>query len=285
METQNLQNESVENKSTPAQDAEAPQQQQTPSEPKRYKLKLGEQEEEIPEAELAELVKAGRDATLTLKEAQELKHILQQLKENPRKTLGDPKLGVDLYKLAEETLLEKIQQEMLTPEQRKIQDYERKFKEIEEKEKGEKEQKEKVLLAEAEAHWMQEYDKLFQHALTSSGLPKTPRTIKRMAEVAAVKLEKGEEIDAKTLASIIKEDALSEIKDLLTSADENTLLQILGDEIGNKIRTAELKKLKSLASARNVPAIRNSDPARQKQPKINTAEWRERLERIKSGLE
>ncbi len=108
-------------------------------------IKLGDQEEEIQEHELAELVKAGRNANLTQKEAQELKLVLQQLKDNPRKTLADPKLGIDLYKLAEETLLEKIQHDMLTPEQKKLKEYEQRLKEIEEREKAEKEQKEKTI--------------------------------------------------------------------------------------------------------------------------------------------
>ena len=111
--------------------------------------KLGEQEEEIAKSELAELVKAGRNANLTHKEAQELRQLLGQLKANPKKALADPKLGVDLYKLAEETLLEMIQQDILTPEQKKLKEYEKRFKEIEEKEKAEKEQKDKELLAQA----------------------------------------------------------------------------------------------------------------------------------------
>ena len=255
------------------------------AEPKKYRLKLGEQEEEIAETELAELVKAGRNANLTHKEAQELKSLLQQVKENPRKALADPKLGVDLYKLAEETLLEKIQQDMLTPEQRKINDYERRFKEIEEREKAEKEQKDKTLLAQAENHWMQQYDKMFHEALTSSGLPKTPRTIKRMAEVAAVKLEHGEEIDAKSLAAFVRGDALSELKDLLGASEEDAILQLLGDEIGNKIRKADLKRLKNKPVAGQVTVTRNSRSDRQSQSKMSAIEWRERMERIKRGLE
>jgi hypothetical protein len=258
---------------------------QTP-EIKKYKLKLGEQEEEIPEAELAELVKAGRNANLTQKEAQELKSLLQQLKENPRKMLADPKLGVDLYKLAEETLLEKIQQDMLTPEQKKLQEYEKRFKEIEEKEKSEKEKKEQETLAQAESYWADQYDKMFDEALTSSGLRKTPKTIKRMAEIAALKLERHQEFDAKLLAEAVREDYLAELKDLLGSSDEDALLTLLEDDISNKIRKADLKRLKSTPSAGSVTLVPRSKSVPKPEAKSMTAqEWRERMERIKRGLE
>ena len=254
-------------------------------EPKKYKLKLGDQEEEIAEQELTELVKAGRNAHLTRKEADDIKQLLQQLKDNPRKALTDPKLGIDLYKLAEETLLEKIQQDMMTPEQKKIQEYEKRFKEIEEREKTEQSKKDNETLTQAESHWTGEYDKMFYEALTSSGLPKTSRTIKRMAEVAAIQLEQGRDIDAKSIASVVKEDYLVELKDLLGSSDEDALLQLLGDEIGNKLRKADLKRLKGKSTIGQVTGSHSNQSIQSKAGKISALEWREKMERIKRGFE
>jgi len=254
---------------------------------RKLRLKVDQQEEEIPEAELIELVRAGRNATQINKEALELKSLIENLKVNPRKALSDPRYGIDLYKLAEETLLEKIQQDMLTPEQKKIHDYEKRFKEIEEKENLEKERKEQQKLTEAESHWMNHYDKMFHEALTTSGLPKTPRTIKRMAEVAAVSVEKGNEIDAKVLASILRDDYMAELKDLLSAADEDSILSLVGDEIGNKIRKADLKRLKAQPTLGSVSVSRNSTrpSAIRTEKKISSDEWRAQIERIKQGLE
>jgi len=267
-------------------DSETTQQEQQPQEAKKYRLKIDEREEDLSESELTELVKAGRSANHTNKEALELRSLLEHLKLNPKKALTDPKFGIDLYKLAEETLLERIQEDMLSPEQKKLKDYERRFKEIEEKEKSEKEKKEQEQLAQAESHWMNHYDKMFHEALSSAGLPKTQRTIKRMAEVAAFSLEKGQDIDAKGLASILRDDYISELKELLSSSDEDSVLQLLGEEIGNKIRKADLKRLKSTQSMSSVSVSRNgSKTTPSPSKKISSDEWREHLERIKQGLE
>jgi len=128
---------------------------------------------------------------------------------------------------------------------------------------------------------------MFHEALTTSGLPKTPRTIKRMAEVAAVSVEKGNEIDAKVLASILRDDYMAELKDLLSAADEDSILSLVGDEIGNKIRKADLKRLKAQPTLGSVSVSRNSTrpSAIRTEKKISSDEWRAQIERIKQGLE
>ena len=254
-------------------------------EPKKFKFKLNDKDEEFVEQELVELIQSGRNASLSLKQADEVKkqaqQILQLLKENPRKVLSDPSLGVDLYKLAEETLLEKIEQDMLTPEQKKIQEYEKRFKNLEEKEKAEQAKKDQEALAQAESHWVQEYNKLFQEALSVSQLPQTPRTIKRMAELASAHLEQGQPIDAKTLASTLREEYLVEVKELLSASETESLLEILGDEIGNKIIKADLKRLKGIPHSVMSSSAQCSSPP----PKMTLSQWRDRMERIKRGQE
>lgn len=287
MEEQTLEQKNLpENDSkTPLFDANNDQKTQV-SEPKRYKFKLGEQEEEFLEDDLTELIKAGRDAALTKKEAHELKQVLDLLKANPRQFLSDPKHGVDLYKLAEEAILERVEQEKLTPEQRKLQEYEQKFKEIEEREKADKEKKEQDELTAAETKWVEHYDKTFFDALQVSGLPKTPRTIKRMAELTMSRLDQGQETDSKTLAEIVREDFLADIKELLGSSDEDALLQLLGEDIEGKVRKAGLKRLKTpLFDAKSTQKSPISRSKPEQPQKLNADEWRERMERIKRGLE
>ena len=98
---------------------------------KKWKLKAGKQEREVTsEAELVRLAQLGiganekfEQAAKTRKQAEEVLEIIQK---NPAEALT--KLGFDVRKLAEEYLAEKIQEEMLTPEQKKVKEMEQQLK-------------------------------------------------------------------------------------------------------------------------------------------------------------
>jgi len=90
------------------------------------KMKVDGQEMELPESEIIALAQQGKSANKRFQEAaaakREAEQVVNFLKSNPKEAFK--KLGIDVRKFSEDTLLEFIQQEQMSPEQRKAHENE-----------------------------------------------------------------------------------------------------------------------------------------------------------------
>lgn len=221
---------------------------------KKFKLKVDGQEieEEIDLADdetIKRHLQMSKAAQKRMSEAAQTKRQAEQfinaLRTNPLKILNDPNLGLDFKKIAEDYIYEQAMNDMLTPEQKQLKEYERRLKEHEDQQRTAKEQQEAQQLEELQQRYAEDYDKKITEALSTSGLPKTPKTVKRMAELMYKNLEFGFELEPKQLVEIVRQDYLTDIKELLMATDGDSLLKMLGDETANKLRKADLARLKS----------------------------------------
>ncbi|CAB4199938.1 hypothetical protein UFOVP1351_16 [uncultured Caudovirales phage] len=172
----------------------------------------------------------------------------------------------------EEYFAAQLEEEMLTPEQKKVRDAEQIIREREEEKRRAKEQEEAAEKEHWQKHYAQEYDKKITEALSSSGLPKTPKTVHRMASLMSKNLEMGLDLEPKHLVDIVREEYLTEIKELFGASDGDTLLKMLGDDVANKIRKSDLARLKGAGIPQKKVA---SQPAEQPKPqrRMTTEEW------------
>lgn len=227
----------------------------TPAEVRKMKLKIDNADVEMSESEVIALAQKGRGADRKFQEAAQLRKEAEQtaafLKANPREALA--KLGIDVRKFSEETLMEILTQEQMSPEQRKAQDMEKKLRGYEKAEKDAKDTRDREEAAALEGHHMKTFDDMFVKALGESGLPKTQYTVKRMAELQLVNIRKGLNLDATQLAKLVREDYMSEQKALYGAADGDALLELLGPEIVKKLSKAQIKKLKTAAPQYSKP--------------------------------
>lgn len=263
----------------------APNETKVIPEVKKYKVKVDGKDAEVTEDELirgyAHMTAANKkfqEAAMTRKQAEEF---IGMLKTNPLKVLKDPRLGHDARKLAEEFLVEEMQKELMTPEQKELYEAKEKLRANEEKEKSETKQKEEAQLAELTAKYTEEYSKDIVSALKTSGLPQTEHTVKRMAYYMHQALLKGYELKAADVVSLVREDFKTESKSLLDQLDGATLLEFLGDNAAKKLADFNLAKLKSVGN--KVPptgqGIKDGDDS-PKAKKMTKAEWRKKLEAI-----
>jgi hypothetical protein len=154
------------------------------------------------------------------------------------KVLGSKKFR----EIAEQYILQQIEQESLTPEERAQAEKERKLSEYERKEKETAEKAEQEKNAQLEKHWAEQYEKTIISALQSSDLPKTPYTVKRMAELMQKNLDHGLDLEPQYIAQLVKEDFIAEQKALIGSASAEQLIAMFGDDVANKIRKYDLSK-------------------------------------------
>lgn len=219
----------------------------TPAEIKRMKLKLEGQDVEMPESEVIALAQRGKVSDKRFQEAAAMKKqaedVLKFAKENPTEFFK--KTGMNARQWAEEYLVGELKKEQMSPEQRKAAENEAKLKEYEDQKKSEADRKLQDDKRRLEQEHMQNYDKLFVEALTKSGLPKTPYTIKRMAELQLTNIRKKLELSADQLAKVVREDYQAEQKALFGAVDGDALLEMFGADIVKKLSKAQIAKLKA----------------------------------------
>lgn len=213
------------------------------------KLKIKGREIDVDETKYHEYAQKGAAATETWQEAAKMKKdadaFMQRLKENPKAVLADKNLGIDFRKVAEEYLWEQLQDEQMSPQEKAQRDKERRLEILEaEKAKRDEHESEQQRMAEHQ-HYIQEFDQKISKALATSGLPKTSGTVRRVAEYMKLDIDAGIDRDPIEYIDAVRADYMADIQELLSSMEGDALLKMLGDESAKKMRTADLKRLKS----------------------------------------
>lgn len=197
----------------------------------------------------------------------EVVSFLQELKTNPRKALANPMIGIDIKQLAAEILEEEIANSQKSPEQLKIEEYERKLKEIEEQRTREKEEQERRSYEATLERAYEKYDNMLASALDSNpDLPTTPYIVDKMTKYMSIAVEEGYEPDMEAIANIVREEVNNDVKHLLTVLPPEKVEAILGQEVLGKLRKNRL------ANAKKPPvpvksAVKDVAPTKKEEPK------------------
>lgn len=283
-ETQENENEQVQN-NEPAKDAKP---ESVQSMVKRLKLKVdGEEFEEdydlANEEQLRKDLQLARAAKKRMSEAQGLKkeayQIIEQYKNDP---IGLMKaLGPKGYDIAEQLLLEKLQGEMMTPEQRQMAELQQKLARYEQQEKEQKEKAEQEEMQALEMKQAEHYQKVIIDALDKTGLPKDPALAKRAAFLLKKNLELGLDLDAADLAQEIKQEVIGTLKAVAGSSEAQQLLDLLGPDIAKKIRKHDLEQLKSkkMQGVKHTSQSAMPSFAKPKRGYQTQEEWQEELKK------
>lgn len=223
-----------------------------------FELDLGNDEE------VKKHLQKARSSDKKFQEAAEVRKaamdFIQQLKTNPKRVLSDPSIGLDVRKFAEEILQEEIKEMEKSPEQR---EKDRLMKELEEL-KAKDAQREEALKAAEFARLQSEAERTLETdisaALDIGGMPKTPRTVKAMAEYMMVALQNGIDLSARDIAPLVKNTTLSEFKEVVSSLTDDQLEDFLGKEVIGRLRKKNIAKSKAVPSANAVKSVGVSTP-------------------------
>lgn len=221
---------------------------------KKLKLKVDGQELEeefdpSDDAYLTKQLQLAKVAQKRMSEFSSLEKDVQQffkaLKENPRAVLTDPQIGLDLKQLAAQIIEEEIENAKKSPEQLEKEKLERELKAMKderEKEKKENEEKELRRLEEREA---ERYDVLFTQALEKGGLPKTPYTVKKMAEYLSLGIGEGLDVAPDDVIPLIREEMQADLKEMFKSMPDELVEQLVGTETISRIRKKKVAAAKA----------------------------------------
>ena len=187
--------------------------------------------------------KRFQEAAVTKRQSEQF---IKMLQEDPIKVLTHEQFGgsAKFRQIAEQYLAGQLEEQMLSPEEKRMRDNNARLKQYEEQEKQAKEQKEAEQMSKAEEFYAKDFESKIMKGLSSQGIPKTSRTVKRMAELMSKNLEHNLELEPEHLAEIVKADYLQEMKEMFGASEGDILLKLLGDDIANKIRKSDLARLR-----------------------------------------
>lgn len=219
----------------------------TPTEIRKMKLQLDGKEVELPESEVIAGYQAGKISTQRFQEAakmrQEAEQVLKYAEANPEEFFK--RTGKNARQWAEEFLLKELQNEAMSPEQKLMRQYEEENKRFKEEKKNREEIAQKEVASRMEREHMLRYDQMFTDALKKVGIPKTTKTVKRMAELQLINVKNKYELSSDQIAKLVREDYEAENKDITGSMDGDQLLEFLGADAVKKLSKAQIAKLKA----------------------------------------
>lgn len=216
--------------------------------PKKYKVKIDGQDLEVAEDELLQGYQTNKAAQQRFNEAARMRKQAEEFvriaKTDPKRLLSHPDIGIDMLAFARDILAEQMEEEMLSPQEKELRNREKRLEEFERQQRS---QEEALRASEVEKYTKQyeeEYSNGIVEALQISGLPKSPKTVAAIAKKMKEAMEAGFDVKPVDVVRFVKRDYIEEIKSLFGSADADTILSMIGDDISTKVVKGHLNKAK-----------------------------------------
>lgn len=210
----------------------------------------------------------------------EVKGLMQMVRDNPAEVLQ--KLGVNFRDVAEQYLKQTIEQEMMTPEQRQQSEMQRELEKYRQKDQQDKQSAEEQKHTAEIAKWKQHYDKTVSEALTSADLPKTELTVMLMGRQLRNAINNGDKNpNPADYIDSVRDAYFSEVQKYWGGLPADKLLKLAGEETANKIRQADLARVRGTPSAPK-QHVGPATPA-QPQKRLTEREFREQTTLMARG--
>jgi hypothetical protein len=177
---------------------------------------------------------------------------VKALKDNPRKALSDPRIGVDIKKLAAEVLEEEIANSQKTPEQIEREKEKEEFRKLKEEREQEKEVMRQEKLKIIQEQEFSRYDVAMDKAFTEANVTKSPYLVKRMADYMILGLESGKKLEPADALSLVQEEMDSDLKEMFEKMPAEKLKEFLGKDTLEKIRKHNISMSKKAPAAAKV---------------------------------
>jgi hypothetical protein len=199
-------------------------------------------------------------------ERKQVEAFIKELKTNPLAILRNKELGLNLRELAEKVLLEDLEDEAKSPEQKELESLKKQLTERDTKAKELEEEKRSSELARLQEKQFTEFDNQITDALSKYSVPKTPYVVKRIAdtmlEVAQLMDDKGNPMypDATVddIMPYVEEQIQKEISQMFEAFPTETLEKLVGKTHLNKMRNNRVAKIKQTATASQIKDTGNA---------------------------
>jgi len=248
------------------QEGQGREQQAEPKEkkkpvPKMRKLNINGRDEYVDEDQVFRDYQKNRAGDHKLKEAnqklQEAAALEKRLREDPYSVLKDPKYSVKTRELAERMMIEHIEEEMnpKDPRDEELEHYKQQLKEFQDRDLSVKEQEEQTAQQARVEQSKTKHSTIIHEAMQMSPMSKDPAVMAEMVRDYAVHMracmERGEDVPtAAELVQHLEGNRRRQFYALAQQHDGSDLIDMLGEDVVNKIRKADIARIKA---SRNQP--------------------------------
>lgn len=239
--------------------AEAPK-PPTAAEIKKWKLKIDGQDVDMTEDELVKNAQLGRAGQKRMQEAAQLRKnmegFIEMLRKDPVRVLSDPNIGVDVKRMAEAIINNELEEMQKSPELKEKEKLERELKELRDKHKKDEEDRKSAEFQRLQQQASVQLEGDIITALKDGGLPKTPYTVKKMAEIMMTALANDIDLSAKDILPLMKQQMHSEVREMFASAPEDVMEEMLGKDNVTRLRKRAVARAKAAKSIATVEAVK-----------------------------
>lgn len=258
----------------PAKDPKEPKKKApppAPQAPKMRKVIVDGVEEEVDEEETFRNYQKYRAGDKLLKEAaaqkKQVAEFLKALKENPEKVLSDPRLNIDLAKIARSKLEKEIETELRDPRDVELEQLREINKTREEKDLAEKTEREAQDWEVNVSTQREAIAGQLHEVLGSSVLAKDAMTLRAAAYYMRQCLAKGIEVTPQEIVEHLEHSQMGNYRATALQYEGDQLVNYLGPDIVKKIRAYDLAQLRKSRGEANPERERVEAPAsNEKQP-------------------
>lgn len=235
-------------------------------------LKVNGKEEKVPLREALKISRMEKASQAKMQEAAQLKaqasQIIQMAKSNPKAFFQQT--GIDPYEFAEATLAEKYEMMQMTPEQKKLMEYEQRVKQYEDREKQDKQTREQqdqhVQTEKIRGEIQSEMIGAFKDVGIQPDVDLVARVSAEMMRSIAQKKAgyREEALSAKEALDTVLNNGLSMYQRYILSvakADPEKAQKTLGDELLKILRDHDVKRVTGQSASRT--GSQNNRPANQ----------------------
>jgi uncharacterized protein YacL (UPF0231 family) len=224
-----------------------------PSSKRKLKLKVDGEEfdEDFDPNDEESIVRNLQLAKVAQKRMQEYSSLqkevvkfIEDLRKDPKTVLSDPRIGLDVKKIAAEIIEQEIENSKKSPEQLELEKTRaeiKALKEGQERDKAEALEREKARLTEEQ---FERYDIEVTAALASSDLPKSPYVVKKIADYMLIGLEANKDISPADVMPLVREEIMSDLKAMFDVMPEDVVEKLIGKSKFDSIRKKNIKAAK-----------------------------------------
>jgi hypothetical protein len=200
-----------------------------------------------------------QEASSYKKQAEQLVEMLQT---DPLSILRNPALGLDIRKLAEQVLLEDLEEQQKSPEQKELEEYKRKLKEYEEKQKKAEDERKQQQIQEATRRNQEEIESSMIKALEASDFPAEPYFIRRVADAMASAIENGwEDVTVEKIMPYVESRMRNDFGSLINKhKDPSKFEKLVGKDVLNEYRKHTISKVKKAPTTGSQSATSTAKP-------------------------
>lgn len=252
---------------------------------KKYKGKVDgkEYEEEIDlndDAAIGKHIQMSRAASKKMQEAAEMRKAAEDfitlLKTDPKRVLSDPNIGVDLKQLAQDVINAEIENASKSPEQLEKEKLQKELADIKAKIEDDEKKRKSSELQRLQQEQQEKIETNIESALKGSNLPKTPYTVRKMAEMMLIALQNNVDLSPTDLVPLIDKQMKVDIKELFGAASDDILEELVGKDRISKMRKKKVAQVQQQVAqtANQVKATGNRSEAKPaEQKKIKLKDW------------